>query len=447
MKKSIPAHVNKVLDCINSCGFEAYIVGGAVRDLLMGRQPVDWDIATNARPDYIEKIFENTVDTGIRHGTVTVIVNGDHIEVTTYRTEQEYSNRRRPDTVSFVTDLELDTARRDFTINSIAYNVIGGLKDYHEGVGDINRKLIRCVGDPSERFKQDALRLMRAVRLAVQLNFEIEENTYKAIKACSELISFVSAERIRDELNKILVSDNVEKGIHLLSSTGLLGRIIPELEDCRGVNQHNPHHDYDVFEHIVKSTSNIKPELQLRLTMILHDLGKSKTKTTDQKGIDHFYSHEVISTQMAKEVMERLRYDNKVKKKVVTLVRWHDLRIQPTKKAVKKAMNKIGLDHFCDYLLVREADIKAQSSRYLEEKLSNLGTLYNAYQEVMAENEPLTIKDLNVDGNDLMDIGVKNGKDMGAMLEYLLGRVLDNPQLNRKEILLRLARSKAGVSE
>ena len=439
MENLIPQYVQNVITGIHNNGYEAYVVGGSVRDILMEKEPKDWDIASNARPEEIKKIFEMTVDTGIKHGTVTVIIDNNHVEVTTYRKESCYSDNRRPDSVEFISEIEQDLSRRDFTINAIAYNPILGFKDYNNGREDIKKRIIRCVGSPDNRFKEDALRMIRAVRFAAQLDFKIEKLTYEAIKNNSYLIERLAIERVREELNKILISGNVIKGINLLSDTGLLNLILPELEECKGLSQDNPHHDYNVFDHILNSIANIKPQLYLRLTMLLHDLGKPRTKTIDKKGIGHFYNHEVVSSEMAKSILERLKYDNIIKKKVGILVRWHDYRVSMDEASVRKAINKIGPDLFEDYLLVRNADIKAQSERYMDEKLEHLLHVKEIYRIIIDSKQPITQKDLNINGNDLINLGINEGKNIKFTLEYLMKKVLEDPGLNDKELLIGFA--------
>lgn len=439
MENLIPKYVQTVITGIHNQGYEAYVVGGSVRDILMGKEPKDWDITSNARPEVIKKVFEKTADTGIKHGTVTVIIDNNHIEVTTYRKESSYSDFRRPDSVEFISDIEQDLGRRDFTINAIAYNPILGFKDFNNGREDIKKRIIRCVGNPDDRFKEDALRMIRAVRFAAQLDFEIEKLTYEAIKNNSFLIERLAIERVREELNKILVTGSVIKGINLLSDTGLLKLILPELEACKELSQDNPHHDYNVFDHILKSIANIKPQLYLRLTMLLHDLGKLRTKTIDKNGIGHFYNHEVVSSEMAKLILERLKYDNVLKKKVGMLVRWHDYRVGMDEASVRKAINKIGPDLFEDYLLVRNADIGAQSKIYMNEKLEHILHVEEIYRKIINCKQPITKKDLKIDGNDLINLGIKEGEDIKLTLDYLMKKVLEDPDLNNRELLIRFA--------
>ena len=438
MNFKIPLYTEIILKKLNTNGCEAYIVGGAVRDMIIGRLPKDWDVATDAEPHDVMRIFDHAVDTGIKHGTVTVVIEGNHVEVTTYRNESKYSDFRRPDKVEFVDNLGEDLSRRDFTINAIAYCSEEGLKDYNNGIEDIENRIIRCVGDADERFSQDALRMMRAVRFSCELNFLIEPFTLKSINKNAYLINKISAERIREELNKILISEKPSKGINLLYETGLLNYIMPELADCKGVEQKNPHHRYDVYEHILSSLDNISPELHLRLTMLMHDLGKLHTKTIDKLGIGHFYGHQETSAKIAEDILKRLKYDNKISKEVVELVRRHDYKVSPDKLSVKKAVSKIGIERFGDWICVRKADIKAQSVSFMMENLNNNKLIQELFCEIVKEEEPLILKDLLVNGNDIKDMGIVEGKEIKDTLTYLMEKVLEDPLLNERDTLLNL---------
>lgn len=434
----LPTYTEEVLRKLNNYGCEAYIVGGAVRDILMGKVPMDWDIATEAEPETVKRIFDKTVDTGIKHGTVMVLLDGNQVEVTTYRSEGEYSDFRRPDKVEFVRSLREDLSRRDFTMNAIAYSPKEGYKDYNNGIDDIKNKIIRCVGKPDERFSQDALRMMRAIRFSCELNFQIEQLTFDAIRKNAYLIKMISNERIRDELNRILVSEKPSKGINIMLETGLLDIILPELADCKDLKQENPHHRYDVYDHIINSLDNIRPELHLRLIMLMHDLGKLKTKTIDKSGICHFYGHQAVSAKIAEKILHRLRYDNKISKKVLCLIKCHDEKFKSDKLSVRKAVNKIGIEHFQDYINVREADIKAQSSNFMKDKLYNINLVQKLFNEIIRDKEPLVLKDLKVNGKDLKGIGIVEGKKIKNTLDYLMERVLEEPELNEAKILLNL---------
>lgn len=437
----IPEDILKIINRINEKGYEAYIVGGSVRDMLLGRVPSDWDIATNAKPKDIKSIFSKTIDTGIKHGTITVSMENYDVEVTTYRKESVYSDKRRPDSVEFVENIYEDLRRRDFTINSIALKPEQGFIDYNNGIEDLKAKTIRCVGNPKERFGEDALRMIRAVRFAAQLGFDLETATLQAIKENAKNITDISSERIREEFKKILISSDVKRGIYLMEGTGLLKFILPELDDCIGLEQENPHHEFDVFKHTVTAVSNIEPKLHLRLIMLLHDIGKLYTKTIDEKGLGHFYNHEEVSAQLSEQILDRLRFDRIIKRKVVNLVRWHDYRLNADEKAIRRAINKMGREEFEDYLLIRDADIKAQSMKYMKTKLENQRKIGQIYQVIVQKNEPLTLKDLNIDGCDLKNLGVSEGEKIRLTLDFLMDKVLDNPFLNEKQTLINMAKS------
>jgi tRNA nucleotidyltransferase (CCA-adding enzyme) len=439
MNFTIPSYTEIILKKLNTSGYEAYIVGGAVRDMIIGRLPKDWDIATDAEPNDVLNIFDKTVDTGIKHGTVTVLLEGKQVEVTTYRSESNYSDFRRPDKVEFVDNLAEDLSRRDFTINAIAYCPEEGVKDYNNGIEDIKNRIIRCVGNPDERFIQDALRMMRAVRFSCELNFQIEPLTLKSINQNASLINKISSERIREELNKILISEKPSNGINLLYETGLLNYIMPELADCKGLDQQNQHHIYDVYEHTLSSLNNVCPKLHLRLTMLMHDLGKLHTKTVDKLGIGHFYGHQEASAKIAANILKRLRYDNKISIEVTDLIRKHDYKVNPDKLSVRKAINKIGVERFQDWICVRQADIKAQSVNFMIEKLNNIELVQELFCEIIKEEVPLILKNLLVNGNDIKDIGIVEGKEIKNTLNYLMERVLEDPVLNERETLLNLA--------
>jgi len=303
-----PDNVSFIINKLNTHGFEAFIVGGCVRDSILGRTPNDWDITTNALPQHIKSIFEKTYDTGIRHGTVSVAVDGENIEVTTYRIDGGYSDHRRPDSVKFTSNLKEDLARRDFTINAIAYHPEEGLVDYFEGLKDLESGVIRAVGDAEQRFHEDALRMLRTIRFSAQLGFNIERATFDAIARSAGLIKNISSERIRDEINKILISQN-PMYFDYLYETGLLHHIIPELTVCYQTRQNNPYHVYNVAGHIMHTVNSVKNTSILRWTMLLHDIGKPSQMTTDDKGIDHFYGHQEVSAELADVILNRLRFD------------------------------------------------------------------------------------------------------------------------------------------
>jgi len=429
----------KILERLEEGGFSAYVVGGAVRDLLMGMHPHDYDIATNALPVQVKSLFRKTVDTGIKHGTVMVIENKVGYEVTTFRSDGDYIDGRHPEGVSFITSIEEDLKRRDFTVNAMAYSPGRGLCDYHGGTEDIKSKIIRCVGEPQRRFEEDALRMLRAVRFAVTLGFEIEEETKNAIKKCAPLIKKVSAERIRDELNKILLSYHPEK-IVILHEVGLLKYIIPELERCFGEKQRNKYHIYDVGNHIMKALEFVSKDLSVCWAVLLHDIGKPNCSSVDANGIIHFYGHHKESQKIAVDVMHRLRFDNELIQNVSTLVENHDVRIDPQYPPVKRMMAKVGEELFEKLLIIQEADSRAKNPQYIEEKVRRIYNVRMIYQNVLAEHQPYMVSQLAVTGKDLLKIGFKPGREIGDTLRVLLDDVVITPGFNTRDYLLKKAK-------
>lgn len=444
MKIELPRKVKTIINNLQLHGYEAYAVGGCVRDSILARRPEDWDITTSARPEEIKKLFRRTVDTGIEHGTVTVLIEKDSFEVTTYRIDGAYEDSRHPKEVQFTRSLEEDLQRRDFTINAMAYNDEVRLVDPFGGMQDLNHHLIRCVGDPKERFSEDALRILRAVRFSAQLDFPIEPKTAEAVKELASTLENISAERIQAELVKLLVSHHPER-IRDAYELGITKVILPEWDAMEGVEQNTPHHQYDVAEHTIHALQNVKRDRILRLTMLFHDMGKPAMKTTDEKGRDHFKGHALVSEEIARKVMRRLKFDNDTVTKVTRLVCYHDYRVEATPKNVRRAMNRIGVELFPYYLAVRMADAKAQSSYRRREKVENIIEMRRLYQKALLENECVTLRQLAVSGRDLMELGMKPGREMGSMLSELLEYVIDDPARNQKEILCDYVKEKLGL--
>ena len=434
MKINLPEKVLMIINNLQLHGYEAYAVGGCVRGSILARRPEDWDITTSAKPEEIKKLFRRTVDTGIEHGTVTVILGKDSYEVTTYRIDGTYEDGRHPKEVRFTDDLKEDLQRRDFTINAMAYNDDVRLVDVFGGMQDLNHHLIRCVGDPVERFSEDALRILRAVRFSAQLNFPIEKKTAEAVKEMAPSLGRISAERIQAELVKLLVSAHPER-IQDACELGITKVILPEWDAMTGVEQNTPHHKYDVAQHTLRAMKNVKRDKVLRLTMLFHDMGKPEAKTTDEAGRDHFKGHALISEEIARRVMRRLKFDNDTIRKVTRLVCYHDYRMEATPKNVRRAMNRIGVELFPYYLAVRLADVKAQSPYRKREKIENIVAVRVLYQKILLEDQCVTLRQLAVSGRDLMDLGMSPGREMGNMLSELLEYVIDDPERNRKDIL------------
>ena len=444
MKINLPEKVLMIINNLQFHGYEAYAVGGCVRDSILARQPEDWDITTSARPQEIKRIFRRTVDTGIEHGTVTVLVGKDSFEVTTYRVDGEYEDNRHPKEVRFTNKLEEDLRRRDFTINAMAYNDEVRLVDVFGGMQDLNHHLIRCVGDPRERFSEDALRILRAVRFSAQLDFPIEPETAAAVREMAPSLRNISAERIQAELVKLLVSTNPER-LRDAYELGITKVILPEWDAMEGVAQNTPHHKYTVAEHTVRALKNVKQDKVLRLTMLFHDMGKPRAKTTDENGRDHFKGHALISEKIAGKVLRRLKFDNETIRKVTRLVCYHDYRMEATPKNVRRAMNRIGVELFPYYLAVRLADVKAQSPYRRREKIENIVAVRELYRKALLEDECVTLRQLAVSGRELMDLGMKPGRDLGSMLSELLEYVIDDPARNRKDILCDYVKEKLNL--
>ncbi len=431
----IPSGAGKILDLLHSAGYEAYVVGGCVRDSILGRNPEDWDITTSARPEDVKKIFGRTIDTGIAHGTVTVMDGKEGYEVTTYRIDGEYEDGRHPKDVTFTASLLEDLKRRDFTINAMAYSEEDGLIDEFDGLSDIEKKTIRCVGDPIERFSEDALRMMRAVRFAAQLGYTIEENTGNAIKKLAPTLSKISAERIQVELVKLLVSPNPGE-IRELYEKGITAVIFPEFDICMKTEQNSRHHAYSVGEHIVRSVEAIRADKVLRLTMLFHDIEKPSCKTTDENGEDHFHGHAEKGADTAYAILRRLKFDRDTMDLVKKLVQFHDYRYPATKVSVRRMASKVGADIFPLLLEVHYADVSAQSDFLRDEKLKWTDDVKGLFEEIQKDNECLSLSDLAVNGKDLISKGINPGKEMGLILRAMLSEVIEDPSLNTVEYLL-----------
>ena len=341
----LPQKVHDIIETLQAAGFEAYAVGGCIRDSVLGKEPDDWDITTSAKPEEVKKLFRRTIDTGIMHGTVTIMIEKEGFEVTTYRIDGKYEDSRHPKDVTFTANLKEDLRRRDFTINAMAYNEKDGLIDIFEGIEDIERGLVRCVGDAKERFKEDALRMMRAVRFSAQLGYTIEEKTKEAIKELAPTLLHISAERIQTELVKLLVSDHPDY-LRTAYEIGITSQVLPEFDICMATEQNNPHHCYSVGEHILHTLSYVEADKVLRLGMLFHDIGKPQTLTIDEEGITHNHGHAAIGEKITGKILHRLKFDNETIDKVKKIVRYHDRDVEPSAKYVRRALNDIGGDIF-----------------------------------------------------------------------------------------------------
>ncbi|MGF7059098.1 CCA tRNA nucleotidyltransferase [Brassicibacter mesophilus] len=433
-----PAEVQQILDRLEFYGHSGYIVGGCVRDVILGKKPYDWDICTSAQPEELLEIFESfkTILTGLEHGTVTIAINGQNFEVTTYRIEKGYSDNRRPDKVEFTDDLIEDLSRRDFTINAMAHNSSNGLIDPFNGINDLENKLVVSVGNPKMRFEEDSLRILRGVRFASQLGFEIHEDTFNSMKQCRAMIQNISQERIRDEFIKIILADTPSYGIKLLEKLDIIDIILPELKACIGLNQKNPNHSKDVFKHIMAVMDNTESNLVLRLAALFHDIGKPECFSIDENGIGHFYRHHIISMEIAEIILKRLRFDNRTIEGVKILVKEHMSRYDFLRNNnIRKFIRKIGTSNLDNLFKLQIADIKGSKPPH---DFNNIINLREECERVIAEKQPLSVRDLEIDGNDIIRLGYKPGKEIGKILNYLLELVLENPELNKKETLIQL---------
>jgi putative nucleotidyltransferase with HDIG domain len=432
--RALPLHVRSVVRVLTSHGFTAHAVGGAVRDLLLGRRPGDWDVATSAEPRYVLSVFLRAIATGLKHGTVKVICPGGHvIDVTTYRVDGVYSDRRRPDTVSFTESLSQDLGRRDFTVNALALGPTGTVIDPFGGLGDLARRVIRCVGDPDQRLSEDALRMMRAVRLAAEIDFTLDPGTARAITRNAPLLRHIAAERVRDELDRILLSGRPGRALELMRTLGLLHIVLPELLEGVGFDQ-NEHHAFTVWEHTLLSVAAVPPVHVLRLAALLHDVAKPRTLSVEG-GRRHFFGHEKVGAEMARDILTRLRYDKATIARVTHLVRHHmALHWQPEMKdaAVRRLINRVGPENIPDLLELRRADRRASGTK---EGPVGLGTaaLLVRIERLLKRDRVFTLQDLAVDGHDVMRVArIPPGPEVGLILRRLLEEVLEDPKLNDK---------------
>lgn len=429
----IPDYINQINKTLSDNGHKAYLVGGCIRDYFLDKKPKDYDIASSATPTQIKMLFDKVIPTGEQHGTVTVMIDGVGVEVTTLRKDGEYKDSRHPESIEFTDDIVEDLSRRDFTSNAIAYD-FDIFIDPFNGINDIKNKVIKAVGNPNERFREDALRMMRAVRFASTLNFTIKDNTKASIKNNAELINNISNERISDELSKILLSDEPSYGIRLLDELDLLEYIIPELKQCVNFDQKNPHHSKNVFDHILSVLDNTDNNLVLRLAALFHDIAKPLTFTLDENNVGHFYKHHIEGEILTKEILQRLKFDNKTIDQVCILVREHMSRYDFLRtSSIKKFINRVGIENLDNLFKLQMADIKGSKPPF---DFSSILNLQKEVEKILNEKQPLSVKDLDVNGYDLMTIGIPQGKQMGEILNNLLEYVLESPDNNKKEILL-----------
>ncbi len=459
----IPENVDYIIKILEENGFEAYAVGGCVRDMVMGREPDDWDITTSAEPLEVKALFHRTIDTGIQHGTVTVMIGNEGYEVTTYRRDGDYEDHRHPSAVVFTPNLLEDLKRRDFTINAMAFNPTAGIVDEFEGIQDIQRKCIRCVGEAGERFEEDALRMLRGIRFAAQLEFGIEVKTLSAIREKAPTLVNVSAERIRTELTKLLLADASDR-LMFAVQTGLSRYFLPELDAMIATSQNNPHHCFDVGNHSLEAVRHInrlwkkgdiegipreeKDHIILVYAALLHDVSKPGCRITDDEGIDHFHNHNELAADKAEQILKRLKFDNDTISLVTRIIRYHDSRHENClidgeyspkgKRAMRRLMNRIGSSAMPYLFALQRADLLAQSDYDRTEKLAKLEAAQRCYQEICLAGEAVTRKDLAISGRDLQSMGIQPGPEMGKLLERLLETVLEDPSKNTAEELRKL---------
>ena len=445
----IPAPIKEIAIILNTEGFQCFLVGGSVRDSIMGFTPKEYDIATNAKPEDVQRIFKYTIPTGIKHGTILVILDDMQVEITTFRSDGNYSDGRHPDKVEYTASIEDDLPRRDLTINAMAYNVLdGNLIDMFDGMKDIKNKIVRSVGNPYERFTEDGLRIMRAIRFATKLNFNIEKETFEAICHSTGMLTSIAYERIREEFNGILISDNPFRGIELLRKTGILALIMPELMQGFGVAQ-NRFHKYDVYYHILHTIQAVEPleteelTLLVRLAALFHDIAKPMVqKKVSKQEEPVYYNHEVVGANVAKKIMKRLKYSNAEIDFVTLLVRQHMFYYQDewTDGAVRRFMKAVGVENIKPLLKLREADRLGSGNRKDKESKA-IPKLLARIDKIIEEENAITVKDLKINGNDLMqEFNLKPGPIVGKILNYLLDLILDEPSLNDKEKLMEKTR-------
>lgn len=442
MNIKIPKDVQELLKTLHNNGYSAYVCGGAVRDSILKRPIHDWDICTSATPNEMLEIFKDrrVIETGLQHGTITIVINGEPYEVTTYRIDGVYSDNRRPDSVTFTDKLVEDLRRRDFTINAMAYNDDEGLIDPFDGLKDIEWKKIRCVGSARDRFGEDALRILRAIRFASQLEFAMMPETDYEINKQYKKLENISIERINSEFCKIAASSNF--CVEMVLYQDVFALFMPELKDMFNFPQNNPYHDYDVWGHAIHAVEHCESDdLAVRLAVFFHDIGKPHSYQDGEDGIRHFKGHGRVSAEITDNIMKRLRFDNETRNNVVELVYYHDATFELGKKYVKRWLNKIGEEQFRRLLEVRKADILGQKPDYEQSRIDKVNNIEQILEEVLQEDECFSLKDLAVNGKDLINVGYKASKELGNTLNELLQLVIDGECPNEKEKLLYVAKS------
>lgn len=440
MTMDMPKNVDIAINLLQSAGFEAYAVGGCVRDSLLGKTPNDWDITTSAKPEDMKSVFADfhCIDTGIKHGTVTVVIDGEPLEITTFRLDGEYEDNRHPKSVTFTSDLGADLGRRDFTVNAMAYSKMTGTVDLFGGQNDLKNKIIRCVGDPDRRFNEDALRILRALRFASALDFEIEEKTAQSLLKNCALLGNISEERIAKELLKLVCGKGAKR--ILTDFAPVLFEILPELQPMYKNSHDNPHHCYDIYEHTLIAVESIDPEPTLRFAMLLHDCGKPAVKKFDENGVAHFYGHQRISAEISAQILARLKVSNKFRDEILFLVSNHDRwELYENTEKMPRYLSKFGLDGVLKLLKVMRADVLAQSPEY-RYRLDQIADAEEIAKNLAAQKPCLSLSELQINGRTLIDIGIPQGRKLGAVLAQLLDEVIDGVTKNTQEALTTRAR-------
>lgn len=440
MTMDMPKNVDIAINLLQSAGFEAYAVGGCVRDSLLGKTPNDWDITTSAKPEDMKSVFADfhCIDTGIKHGTVTVVIDGEPLEITTFRLDGEYEDNRHPKSVTFTSDLGADLGRRDFTVNAMAYSKMTVTVDLFGGQNDLKNKIIRCVGDPDRRFNEDALRILRALRFASALDFEIEEKTAQSLLKNRALLGNISEERIAKELLKLVCGKGAKR--ILTDFAPVLFEILPELQPMYKNSHDNPHHCYDIYEHTLIAVESIDPEPTLRFAMLLHDCGKPAVKKFDENGVAHFYGHQRISAEISAQILARLKVSNKFRDEILFLVSNHDRwELYENTEKMPRYLSKFGLDGVLKLLKVMRADVLAQSPEY-RYRLDQIADAEEIAKNLAAQKPCLSLSELQINGRTLMDIGIPQGRKLGAVLAQLLDEVIDGVTKNTQEALTTRAR-------
>lgn len=440
MTMDMPKNVDTAINLLQLAGFEAYAVGGCVRDSLLGKIPNDWDITTSAKPEDMKSVFADfhCIDTGIKHGTVTVVIDGEPLEITTFRLDGEYEDNRHPKSVTFTSNLGADLGRRDFTVNAMAYSKMTGTVDLFGGQNDLKNKIIRCVGDPDRRFNEDALRILRALRFASALNFEIEEKTAQSLLKNRALLGNISEERIAKELLKLVCGKGAKR--ILTDFAPVLFEILPELQPMYKNSHDNPHHCYDIYEHTLIAVESIDPEPTLRFAMLLHDCGKPAVKKFDENGVAHFYGHQRISAEISAQILARLKVSNKFRDEILFLVSNHDRwELYENTEKMPRYLSKFGLDGVLKLLKVMRADVLAQSPEY-RYRLDQIADAEETAKNLAAQKPCLSLSELQINGRTLMDIGIPQGRKLGAVLAQLLDEVIDGVTKNTQEALTTRAR-------